>query len=154
MRERLADAGAIVDAHLLEAVVRLVGAVPEPDHRHPGVPQILDQPRLVAQVAQEHDRVALARLEHCGQRQRLVGLLARVPEHHRVAAVPGLDRQRLDRAREEEVGDVPHDGSEQHRRRAAQCSRDRVRPVPELEREGEHALPCLHAIRGSRAACR
>ena len=103
----------------------------------------LDQSLLAAEVADEHDRVALPRLEHGGQRQRLVGLGARVPEHDRVSAFLALDRERLDRLREERIGDVTHDRSEQHRRRAAQRPRERVRTVAELLRDRAHPLARL-----------
>ncbi len=121
--------------------------MPQSDHRHPGVVEILDQAGLVPEISKQHDRVALARLENGGQRERLIRLLARVAEHHRVSALPGLDRKRLDRACEEEVGDVAHDGTEQHRRSAAKGPRDRMRPIAELECEGEHALTRLDGER-------
>ena len=137
-------ARAVVDADRREGPAAAAhGAVPEPDDANVRAAQVLDEPPLAAEVAEQHDRVALARLEDGGQRERLVGLGPGVPEDDRVVALLGLDRERLDRRREEGVGDVAHDGAEQHRRRAAQRPRDRVRAVAERGGDGAHALARL-----------
>ena len=141
MVERGLDAVAVVDVHREEAVVPR--AVPDGDDRDVDALEVLDQARLVAHVADDHDRVALSRLEHGRECESLVGALACVAEHDAVAALARLERERVDRAREERVGDVADDRPEQHRRRAPQAARVRVRPVGELGGGGEHALARL-----------
>ena len=130
MVERRLDAVAVVDVHGEEAVVPR--AVPDGDDRDVDALEVPDQARLVSHVADDHDRVALSRLEHRRECQRLVGALACVAEHDAVPALPRLERERVDRTREERVGDVAHDRAEQHRGRAPQPAGVRVRPVGEL----------------------
>ena len=83
------DAAAVVDVHRQKAVVPR--AVPDGDDRDVDALEVLDQAWLVPHVADDHDRVALARLEHGRERQRLVGALACVAEHDAVPAVARLE---------------------------------------------------------------
>ncbi len=141
MVERRVDAVAVVDVHGEEAVVPR--AVPDGDDRNVDALEVPDQARLVSHVADDHDRVALSRLQHRCQCQRLVGALACVAEHDAVPAVTRLERERVDGAREEGVGDVAHDRAEQHRGGATQPAGVRVRPVGELGGGEEHPLARL-----------
>jgi hypothetical protein len=99
-----------------------------------------EQTRLVLDVAEQDDGVAMPRLEDGRQGERLVRAAVRVAKHHVVATRHRLDRQRLDRASEEGVGDVPHDGAEEHRRRPAQPAGQRVGPVPQAAGSERDAL--------------
>ncbi len=143
MGQRVTDSGTVVNAHGRERVATLLRTVPQRDDANMHVAQVLDQPRFVTQIPEQHDRVAVARLEHRGERQGLVRRCARVPEDHRIPTLGGRDRERLDRAREERIGDVADNGAEQHRRRPAQRPGARVRPVAELARDRLDALPGL-----------
>ena len=141
MLEAVADAGHVVDVdrrHLQQA-----RALPQGDDRDQRRPQVREESRLVLHVAEQDDRVAVAGLEDGRQRERLVGPALGVAEDHVVAAGHRLDRQGLDGAREERVGDVAHDRAEQHRRGAAQAAGERVGPVAELARRERDALPGL-----------
>ncbi len=62
MVERRLDAVAVVDGDGEERVVPR--AVPNGNHRDVDALEIVDQAWLVAHVADDHDRVALSRLEH------------------------------------------------------------------------------------------
>ena len=73
-------------------------SVPERDDGHPRVLEVLDERRPVAQVAEQHDRIAVARLEDAPQRDRLVGAAVGMAEHDVVVAPAGLDGCGLDRA--------------------------------------------------------
>ena len=108
-----------------------------------GVAQVGEQLRLALHVAEDHDRVAVPRLEHGGERVRLVGAAVGVAEDHVVAAGHRLDRERLDRARKERVGDVAHDRPDEHRRCAAEPTGQGVGPVAEALRGRQDALPRL-----------
>ena len=132
MIERRLDAAAVVDVDREEAVVPR--AVPDGDDRDVDALEVPDQARLVSHVADDDDRVALSRLEHGCECQRFVGALARVAEHDAVPALARLEREGVDRTREERVGDVPDDRAEQHRRRAPQPARVRVRAVARARR--------------------
>ena len=132
MIERGLDAAAVVDVHREKAVVPR--AVPDCDDRDVDALEVPEQARLISHVADDHDRVALARLEHGCEYQSLVGALARMAEHDAVPALPRLERERVDRAREERVGDIPDDRAEQHRRRTSQAACEWVRPVARARR--------------------
>ena len=141
MIERGLDAAAVVDVHREKAVVPR--AVPDGDDRDVDALEVFEQARLISHVADDHDRVALARLEDGCEYQSLIGALACMAEHDAVPALPRLERKRLDRAREEGVGDIPDDRAEQHRRRTSQAACEWVRPVGELGSGGEYALARL-----------
>ena len=128
--ERGLDARPVVDVH--GGYVEGTRPLPQRDDRDDGVPQVLEQPWLILHVAEEEDRIAMPRLEHGRQRDRLIRPAMRVTEHEVVAARPRFLGQRFDRPCEERVGDVADDGPEQHRRGAAKATRERVRPVAEL----------------------
>ena len=133
------DAQAVVDVHRRD--IKRARALPECDHRNDQILQVFEQPRLVLHVAQQDDRVAMAGLEDHGQRDRLVGASMGVTEHDVVAVGHRLDRERLDRTREERVRDVADDGTEQHRGGAAQPAGERVRPISELASGKDHPFP-------------
>ena len=131
-------------------------AVPDGDDRDVDALQVLDQPRLVAHVADDHDRVALSRLEH--------GCEVPAPRRHARArgrarrctlAVARLERERVDRACEERVGDVPRRSlraaSLAHRAARAACGFGRYESSGRRER---HALARLRWRWERAAACR
>ena len=68
---------------------------------HARVLEVLDERRPVAQVAEQHDRVAVARLEDAPQRDGLVRAAVGVAEHDVVVAPARLDRDGLDGRGEE-----------------------------------------------------
>ena len=115
-------------------------ALPQGDDRHVRVAQVVKQTRLVAHVAQQEDRVALACLEHGRQGVRLGGLRVRVAQDDVVATRPGLGRDGLDGPREERVRDVADDGAEQHHRRPAQGPGQRIGPVAHRSGGGQDTL--------------
>ena len=144
-----ADPGAVVDVdgrHL-----ERVRPLPQGDHRDHRVLQVREEPGLVLHVAEQDDRVAVAGLEHRRERERLVRPAVGVPQHHVVAVAHRLDRERLDRAGEERVGDVADDRAQQHRRGPAQPAGQRVGAVAQLTGGAEDALP---GLRGDRDAGR
>jgi len=115
--------------------------------------QVGDEATLTTEVADEHDRVALARLEHSGQREGFVGGGAGVPEYDGIAPFAAFDRQCLDRLREEGIGDVADDRPEQHGGSAVQRSRERMRSVAELARGRARPARASRARPGSPPAC-
>ena len=56
----------VVDADAREALGLRCGTVPEGDHPDVNLAQVLEQARLVADVAEQNHCVAVARLEHRG----------------------------------------------------------------------------------------
>ena len=102
--------------------------------------EVVEQPRLVAHVAEQDDGVAMPGLEHGVQLDRLVGEPVGAAEHDVVVALPGPRRHGLDGRGEERVGDLPDDDPEQHRLGAAQAAGQRVGPVAEAVGDVEHAL--------------
>ena len=94
--------------------------------------QVVEQAWLVLHVAEHHDRVAVARLEDGRQGQTLVHATVGMTQDDVVAAGHRLDRERLDRRREERVAEVADDRADEHRRGAAQTASQRVRPIAEL----------------------
>ena len=96
------DARPIVDCHRRQA--GRPRAVPQGDYRHAGVVEVLDELQLVAHVAQQQDRVAVAGLEDAPQGERLVRPTVRMAQDHVVAAPRSLDGDRFDGGREERVG--------------------------------------------------
>ena len=138
------DAQAVVDVHRRD--IKRARALPECDHRDDRILQVFEQPRLVLHVAQQDDRVAMTGLEDHGQRDRFVGASMGVTEHDVVAVGHRLDRERLDRTREERVRDVADDGTEQHRGGAAQSAGERVRPISELASGKDHPSRVASAI--------
>ena len=111
MRREVVDdgghAGPVVHADGRDAA--LPRAVPEGHDRDAGVLEVLDELGSVAQVAQEEDRVAVARLQDAPQRHGFVRALVGVAQDDVVAAPIGLQRGGLDGAGEEGVGDVADD---------------------------------------------
>ena len=142
------DAGVVVDVDRRHP--QRARALPQPDDGYERIGEVRDQPRLVLEVAEQDDRVAVARLEDRGQGEGLVGAAAGVAEDEVVAVAHRRDRQRLDRAREERVGDVADDGAEQHRRCAAEAAGEGIRPVAQPAGGGRHALPRLRRDRDAR----
>ncbi len=139
--DRQPDAQAVVHLDARDQVQP--GALPQRDHGDLSVPEVGQEPGLVAHVAQQEDRVALACLEHRGQLVRLRCPRMRVAEHDVVATRPGRGRDRLDRTREERVGDIAHDRAEQHRGCSPEGSGKRVWPVLHGARRGQDTLPGL-----------
>ena len=105
--------------------------LPERDHGHHRVPQVLEQARLVLHVAEHDDRVAVPGLDDRRQRDGLLEAAVRVAEDDVVAAAHRLHGQGLDGPGEEGVAEVPDDRPEQHRRGASKAARERVRTVAE-----------------------
>ena len=134
-------AGVVVDLDGRE--LERAGALPERDDRHDRVAQVVEQARLIGHVAEQHDRIAVARLEHRGQRERLFKPAVGVAEHDVVPAAHRLDGKSLDGVREEGVAEVADDGPQQHRRGAAQSAGEGVRPIPEPSCRQDDALSRL-----------
>ena len=88
-----------------------------------GTGQVLDQEWLVAHVTENDDRVAVARLEHAAQGDRLLGPAVCVSENHVIASLARLERDRFDRTGEERVDDLADDHPEKHRLHAPQPTR-------------------------------
>ena len=127
--DRGGDAASVVDVDGRDAGER--GALPQGDDRHVRCGEVVEEARLVAHVAEQHDAVAVAGLEDGAQRDRLVGLAVGAAEHHVVVAFSGRQRHGFDRGGEEQVGDVADDQSEQHRLGAPQTAGQRVRAIAE-----------------------
>ncbi len=118
-------------------------ALPQGHDRHVRVAQVVEQARLVAHVTEQQDRVALARLEHGCQGVGLGGLRVGVAQDDVVAEPAGLDRDSLDRPGEERVRDVTDDRAEEHRRRSAQGTGERIGPVAHITCGGQDTLAGL-----------
>ena len=114
--------------------------------------QVVEQARLVLHVAEQDDRVRVARLEDRREGDALVEPALGVAQHDVVAVAHRLDREGLDRAGEERVAEVADDRADEHRRRAAQAARQGIGPVAEVLGGLEHPRPGLggdrHARRG------
>ena len=132
------DTAAVVDVDRRHAGER--GALPHGDDRHVRCREVVEEARLIANVAEQHDAVAVAGLEDGAERDRLVGPAVGAPEHDVVVALARRQRHRLDGGGEERVGDLSDDDPEQHRLGAAQPSGQRVRPIAEPLGGLEHPL--------------
>ena len=77
--EGVANTGAVVDGDGVEPLD--ARAVPHRHDRHLALAEVVDQHRLFAEISEEQDRVALARLEDGCQGERLVGARAGMPQH-------------------------------------------------------------------------
>ena len=139
MVDRHADPGPVVDVHRVHTVEGLAG--PQRDDRDLRGGEVVEQTRLVAHVAEQDDRVAVACLQHGVELDRLVGLAVGAAQHDVVAALAGPHRDGLHGVGEERIGDLPDDDPEQHRLGPAESAGQRVRPVPQPVGGLEHPLP-------------
>ena len=119
--------------------------LPHRDDRDMGIAQVGQEARLITHVAEQDDAVALACFEDGRQLERLGRPSVGEAEDDVVAARPSRARDRLDGAREERVGDVADDRSEEHRRSPAKRPCERVRSVLEIARRGQDPPPGLLA---------
>ena len=94
----------------------------------------------------------MARLEDRREGDALVEPALRVAEDDVVAAGHRLDRERLDRAGEERVAEVAHDGADEHRRRAAQAAGERIRAGSRARRPPGSRAPRVSAAIGTLVA--
>ena len=107
------DTGSLVDVDRRK--LEGAGSLPRGDDRNGGMPEIVEEARLILHVPEHDDRVRVAGLEDRRQRDPLVHPPVRVAEHDVVAAGHRLDGERLDDGGEEWVTEVSNDGADQHR---------------------------------------
>ena len=109
-------------------------AVPDGDDRHLLRLEIVQQARLLAEVADNDHRIAMTRLQHSRKRDGFIRLSLRVTEHQRIAVLLGRARENAHDNPEKGIGEVADDHAQQHRPRPTQPARVRIGPVAMRQR--------------------